>query len=77
MMEENNEKKPKKLNYRLVESTSEDPEYPLYELLKGNNHNNRFSFQRLALDSLLHISTRNYNSICKPSQPYSNKPLIT
>ncbi len=35
-MEENKEKKPQKLNYRLIESTSEDPEYPLYELLKGN-----------------------------------------
>ena len=36
-MEENKEKKPQKLNYRLIESTSEDPEYPLYELLKGKH----------------------------------------
>ena len=76
-MEEENQKKPQKLNYRLVESTSEDPEYPLYELLKGNQYNSRISFKRLALNSLLHIPTRNNNSICQPSQYNTNQSIIT
>jgi hypothetical protein len=35
-MEDLSERKYQKLNYRFIESTSEDPEHPLYELLKGN-----------------------------------------
>jgi centrosomal protein CEP104 len=35
-MEELPEGKYQKLNFRLVESTSEDAEHPIYELLKGN-----------------------------------------
>ena len=35
-MEEKKEEKQQRLNFRIIESTSEDPEHPLFELLKGN-----------------------------------------
>jgi hypothetical protein len=54
-MEDLPEGKYGKLNYRLVESTSEDPEYPLFELLKGKIDNIKYrpAIQRLDLNSIL------------------------